>query len=213
MERVQEELGTIEVYENDIDFYLHQFQEKHNIEDMSKASQQKWIACLMDIQKKVFSDRSILKQKENICNSGIMATNCNSYNYDLLDSICDYYIYLSFLYEKECNPYGFTKLTNISYQLIEDWGNNYGNSNRLSSKSFDIYKKLTDAREQCNVARLWQMNHPTAPAIILNKFHGYNLPGVSKEQANKSALPAAELPKLSDDLRQSDTDFNGNIAN
>ena len=53
MERVQEELGTVEVYENDIDFYLHQFQEKHNIEDMSKASQQKWIACLMDIQKKV----------------------------------------------------------------------------------------------------------------------------------------------------------------
>ena len=29
----------------------------------------------------------------------------------------------------------------------------------------------------------------------------------------RTALPAAELPKLSDDLRQSDADFNGNIAN
>ena len=40
------------------------------------------------------------------------------------------------------------------------------------------------------------MNHPTAIAILLNKQYGYNLPGVSREQANKNALTAAELPKL-----------------
>ena len=33
-------------------------------------------------------------------------------------------------------------------------------------------------------------------AILLNKQYGYNLPGVSREQANKHALTAAELPKL-----------------
>ena len=30
----------------------------------------------------------------------------------------------------------------------------------------------------------------------LNKKHGWNLPGVSRESANKQALTAAELPQL-----------------
>jgi hypothetical protein len=55
---------------------------------------------------------------------------------------------------------------------------------------------LTDAREQSLIAKLVSMKHPTAMAIILNKDYGYNLPGVSKETANKSSLSAAELPKL-----------------
>jgi hypothetical protein len=77
-----------------------------------------------------------------------------------------------------------------------EWGNNYNNRDRLSSKSGDIYKKLTNEREQSLIAKLVSMKHPTAMAIILNKDYGYNLPGVSKEQANKGALTAAELPKL-----------------
>lgn len=196
MERVEHTENTIEVFENDIDLYLHQFQDEQGIEDLKAVPQTIWNACLMYIQRHVFTNRDMLKQRNNIyTDKTLMATNCNSYNYDLLDSICDYYIYITALYDKECSIYGFSKLVNIPYQLIQEWGNNYSNSNRLSTKSCDIYKKLTSEREQSLVAKLVSMKHPTAMAIILNKEYNYNLPGVSRENA-KQSLTAAELPKL-----------------
>lgn len=196
MERVEHTESTIEVFENDIDLYLHQFQDEQDIEDLKAVPQTIWNACLMYIQRHVFTNRDMLKQRNNIyTDNTLMATNCNSYNYDLLDSICDYYIYITALYDKECSIYGFSKLVNIPYQLIQEWGNNYSNSNRLSTKSCDIYKKLTSEREQSLVAKLVSMKHPTAMAIILNKEYNYNLPGVSRENA-KQSLTAAELPKL-----------------
>ena len=197
MEKVEHTENTVEVFENDIDLYLHQFQDEQEIEDLRTVPQTIWNACLMYIQRHVFSDRGNLKQKNNIyTDNTLMATNCNSYNYDLLNDICDYYIYITALYDKECSIYGFSKLVNINYQTIMEWGNNYNNRDRLSSKSGDIYKKLTNEREQSLVAKLVSMKHPTALAIILNKDFSYNLPGVSKEQANKNSLTAAELPKL-----------------
>lgn len=196
MERAEHAESTIEVFENDIDLYLHQFQDEQDIEDLKAVPQTIWNACLMYIQRHVFTNRDMLKQRNNIyTDNTLMATNCNSYNYDLLDSICDYYIYITALYDKECSIYGFSKLVNIPYQLIQEWGNNYSNSNRLSTKSCDIYKKLTSEREQSLVAKLVSMKHPTAMAIILNKEYNYNLPGVSRENA-KQSLTAAELPKL-----------------
>lgn len=196
-ERVEHTEITIEIFENDIDLYLHQFQEEQGIEDLRAVPQTIWNACLMYIQRHAFSDRDNLKQKHNIyTDNTITPTNCNSYNYELLNSICDYYIYITALYDKECSIYGFSKLVNIPYTLIQEWGNNYKDSNRLSSSSSDIYKKLTNEREQSLVAKLVSMKHPTAMAIVLNKDYGYNLPGVSKEQAGKGALTAAELPKL-----------------
>lgn len=196
-ERVDHTETTIEIFENDIEMYLRMFQEEQEIEDLRTVPQTIWNACLMYIQRHVFSDRGNLKQKNNIyTDSTITPTNCNSYDYELLNSICDYYIYITALYDKECSIYGFSKLVNIPYTLIQEWGNNYKDSNRLSSSSSDIYKKLTNEREQSLVAKLVSMKHPTAMAIILNKEYGYNLPGVSKEQAGKGALTAAELPKL-----------------
>lgn len=197
MQTINEQEINIDVFENDIDLYLHQFQEEQEIEDLRTVPQTIWNACLMYIQRHVFTNRGLLKQKNNIyTNNTITPTNCNSYDYDLLNNICDYYIYITALYDKECSIYGYSKLVNVPYQTIMEWGNNYNNRDRLSTSSVDIYKKLTDAREQSLVAKLVSMKHPTAMAIILNKDYGYNLPGVSKEQANKSALTAAELPRL-----------------
>lgn len=186
-----------EVYDNDIDMYLKEFQKEQGIEDLRAASQNLWNAAMMYIQRHLFTDRDMLKQKNNIYNTNtIIPTNCNSYDYELLNNICDYYIYICSLYDKECSIWGFSKLLNISYALIQEWGNNYKDSNRLSSLSSQIYKKLTDAREQSLVAKLMSMKHPTAIAIVLNKDYSYNLPGVSKEVGNKSALSVADLPKL-----------------
>ena len=196
VEKVIDEPVTIEYYENEIDAFLDIFKEQQGIEDLRTCSQSVWNAALMFIQRNLFTDRQKLKQTNNVYTTTITPSNCNSYDYDIINSICDYYIYITALYDKECSIFGFSKLLNIPYSLIQEWGNNYKDSNRLSSTSSDIYKKLTDAREQSLIAKLVSMKHPTAMAIILNKDYGYNLPGVSKEMANKSSLPAAELPKL-----------------
>ena len=191
-------INNIDIYENDIDFYLKDFCEKQNIQDLRAMSQSVWNACLMYIQRNVFPDRNILKQKENIyTENNIAPSNCNAYNYELLNNICDYYIYITYLYDKECSIRGFSKLVNIHYSVFEEWGNNYTNSNRSSSSSLDIYKKLSSEREQSLVAKLVSMKHPTAMAIILNKDYGYNLPGVSREtDSSKKALSVEQLPKL-----------------
>ena len=190
-------INNIEIYENDIDFYLKEFCENQNIQDLRTMSQSVWNACLMYIQRNVFPDRNILKQKENIyTENNIAPSNCNSYNYVLLNNICDYYIYITYLYDKECSIRGFSKLVNIHYSVFEEWGNNYTKSNRLGSSSLDIYKKLSSEREQSLVAKLVSMKHPTAMAIILNKDYGYNLPGVSRETDKKHVLSVDQLPKL-----------------
>lgn len=195
MERVQHEEITVEVFENKIDAYLKMFCEEKKIENLSTAPQTIWNACLMYIQRNVFTSRDMLKQKNNIYTNGIIESNCNSYDYELLDSIADYYIYITALYDKECSIYGYSKLVNIPYQVIQEWGHNYNNRDRSSTRSGDIYKKLTSEREQSLVAKLVTMKHPTAMAIILNKDYGYNLPGVSKETA-KQSLNASQLPRL-----------------
>lgn len=200
MEHVEDCSNSIEVFENDIDLYLHQFQDEQGFEDLRTVPQTVWNACLMYIQRHVFTNRNDLKQKKNIYTENtITETNCNSYDYELLNNICDYYIYITALYDKECSIYGYSKLVNIPYQTIMEWGNNYNNRDRVSSSSGDIYKKLTNEREQSLVAKLMSMKHPTAIAIVLNKDYSYNLPGVSKE-VNKVSVSASELPKLGGNL-------------
>lgn len=197
IEKVESIEGVIDVYENDIDLYLHQFAEENGYNDISSMPQNTWTACMIYIQRHVFPDRKALKEKNNIFiqTTGV-PSNCNCYDYKLLNDICDYYIYLCSIYDKECSIYGFSKLTNVNYSIIEEWGNNYRGNVKLSTLGKEIHKKLISAREQSLVGKLVSMKHPTAMAIVLNKDYNYNLPGVSRETANKRALSAAELPKL-----------------
>lgn len=198
MERAEEQEQAIEVFENDIQLYLTMFCEEQGIKDMRAASQSVWNAALMYIKRHVFNDKSILKTSaplEGYSNNNIYLnnSNCNSYNIDKVDSICNYYIYICYMYEKEISIMGFSKLTGINQDTIHDWGNEV---NKLSTMGCEIYKKLTAEREESLGAKLVSLKHPTAIAILLNKHFGYNLPGVSKEQTSKRALSAAELPKL-----------------
>lgn len=203
MERVQEQEQTIEVFENDIAVYLSMFCEEQGIEDMRTAPQSVWNAALMYIKRHIFSDPSILKASKplqgyvnnNYDNkySNLNNSNCNSYNIELVDNICDYYIYICNLYNKGVTISGFSKLTGITEETIYDWGRE---DRKLSSSGSVVYKKLSAEYENSAEAKLWGNKNPVAVMAILNKRFGWNLPGVSKEQANKSALPASELPKL-----------------
>lgn len=194
LERIEQEETTIEVFENNIEYFLKEFAEKQNIKDLRQVPQSVWNAALMYVQKRVFSNRDILKA-DNVDNpNGLMSSNYNMYNYDLLYNILEYYIYLCNMYSKEVSSMGYSKLLGISNEIISMWGND---NNKLSSRSFEIYKKLTQEREESLSNKLADgKQNPVGILAILNRHYSWNLPGVSKENAKQGALSAAELPKL-----------------
>ena len=197
MEKVQGTDNTIEVFENDIQMYLTMFCEENGIEDMTKEPQSRWNSCLRYIYKHVFNNKDSLKQSNNIYNTNNpIPSNYNSYNYDMVLKILDIYIFdMCMRYDKEVSIIGFSTLTGIDESIIYDWGN--GESGKLSTSSSKIYKKLNEFREESLSNKLVTgKQNPVGILGVLNRHYQWNMPGVSREQANKHALTAAELPKL-----------------
>lgn len=189
MEKLQETPDTPEIFQNDIELYLTKFCEEHNIEDMTKEPQSRWNAALMYINKYVFGDKSILKLNKNINKNNtncIMDSNFYMYDYDKLE-----YYYLCAVYDKECSIMGYSLLTGINYDTLMDWG---AGERKLSTKAFDIVQKLRIFREESLSNKLATgKKNPVGILAILNRHFAWNLPGVSRESSNKTALTAAEI--------------------
>lgn len=203
MEKVQETAETPEVFQNDIELYLSQFCEEHNIEDMTKEPQSRWNAALMYINKYVFSDKSILKLNKNINKNNtncIMDSNFYMYDLDKLEYILYIYYYLCSVYDKECSIMGYSLLTGINYDTLMDWG---ADERKLSTKGFDIVQKLRIFREESLSNKLATGNkNPVGILAILNRHFAWNLPGVSRESSTKVIKTAADLPQLSQNNTQ-----------
>ena len=191
------------------------FCEEQGIEDMRTAPQAVWNAALMYIRRHVFNDKSVLKNSKplpgysnnNYDNkySNLNNSTCNSYNIDVVNDLCDYYIYLCNVYNKGVTISGFSKLTGISEECIYSWGRE---EKILSSSSVNIYKKLYAEYENSAEAKLWGNKNPVAVMAILNKRFGWNLPGVSRDNNSKQALTDAQLPKLSNSSSNCTTENN-----
>ena len=98
------------------------------------------------------------------------------------------------MYNKEVSIMGFSKLTKIDTDTINSWGNN---ENKLSSKSSAIYKKLSQEREESLSNKLADgKQNPVGVIAILNRQYGWASPYTSDSNRQKTALTAAELPKL-----------------
>lgn len=192
------EADQVEVFDNKIHEALSMFCEEQGIKDIRKESQSVWNAALMYIKRYVFSTPDVLKRNkplEGYSNqyNNLNNTNCNSYDIDLVNSVCDYYIYICNLYDKGVTITGFCKLTGISETVIYEWGHD---DRKLSHSSSEIYKKLSREYENSAESKLWGNKNPVAVMAILNKRFGWNLPGVSKEQSSRQALTADKLPDL-----------------
>lgn len=129
------------------------------------------------------------------CNR-LLKTDNNLYNqYDVSKVE---YIYIN-IYRRLCNSHcqeisqkGFLDMTGIGKQTLYDWA-----GGKLSTQSSDLQQKIMDDNEQSLEAMLHDKRiNPMKVLPSLNKKHGWNLPGVSRESANKQALTAAELPQL-----------------
>lgn len=211
MEKVQETVESVEVYENDIDMYLKRFIQEQNIEDMRQAHQSVWNAALIYIYRHAFKGTNRLKLNrplEGYVNNNynnkynnLNNSNCNGYNIDYINLICDYYIYICYMYNKEISIVGFTKLTGIDDNTIYAWGKQ---DNRSGTSASEIYKKLSKEREESLTNKLVDSKQAVAQIAILNKYYGWSLPGVTKENT-KTIKTAADLPRLniSDDAQGS----------
>ena len=171
------------------------FCEENGIEDMTKEPQSRWNACLTYIQRHVFSNRDLLKQSNNIYNSNsIMDSNYNMYNYDLLYNILEYYVYICNMYNKEVSSMGYSKLVGISNEIISMWGND---NNKLSSRSFEIYKKLNQEREESLSNKLADgKQNPVGVIAILNRQYGWASPYTSDSNKQRKSISAEEIRQL-----------------
>ena len=200
MEKVTAEQPMIEVFENDIDLYLRQFQEEQEIEDMRTVPQSVWNGALMYINRHLFKNNShLLKSKDNIYNTNIinnsipMYTNYNMYNYDIINQLLDYYIYICSINNKEISIMGFSKLTGIDTDTINSWGNN---ENKLSSSCSVIYKKLCQMREESLSNKLADgRQNPVGVIAMLNRHYGWASPYTS-DSRNKQQIGADGLREL-----------------
>lgn len=189
MEKVQGTENTIEVFENDIDLCLRLFQEEQKIDDMKTISQSVWNGFLMYTYRKLFKGTRKLFDPNN---------SHNAYNYLLLDNICNYYIYLCTIYDKEISITGFSYLTGVDSETINNWSYNNNiynadNTDNIIIKNTDgsistvkasclrigLYKKLVKGREESLTAKLATANkNPVGIMAILNHHYGWNMPGV-----------------------------------
>ena len=202
MEKVQDQEQTIEIFENDIQLYLSMFCEENGIEDMKKESQSVWNGALRFIRKHVFNNRDVLKSKDNIniYNNNI-PSNFNAYNYDTVNSICDIYIDLCFINDKEVSILGFSNLTGIDTELIYNWANE---NTKLSTTSFNVYKKLSQFREESLSNKLVTGNkNPVGVIAVLNRQYGWASPYTSDSNKQRKSISAEEIrQKLSENNTQ-----------
>lgn len=192
------ELAEIEVFENDIELFLDEFcnQCKPPIEDLSREPQAKWNAALMYVNKYVFkgTDKLKLHRPYQNCNpiDNLSKSNCNAYDTDKVDDLCNIYIYLCGMYDKEISIMGFSKLSGIKWDTLNDWG-----KEKPSSPRREIYQKLRQEREESLCDKLITGGKNQVGIIaILNRHFGYASPYTADSNRQRVALTADQLPQL-----------------
>ena len=139
----------------------------------------------------IFNDNSILKDKQLYDNT-CMLTNYNRYNYNILNNICDEYIYISDKYNKLCSTVAFSNWCNIDCGVIDNWRLN----KESSPKSYEIWQKLQGIRKDCIKDRAYDNKSPVGAMFVGNNEFGMNQPGIGYEATQARALTANELPQL-----------------
>ena len=186
----------VEVFESDIDTYLHLFCEENNIEDLKKESQSVWNSCLYYIYKHVFKNTNILKDNTlmDIPNNNIKSS-CNRYNIDMCMKVLDIYIYdMCMKYDKEVSLIGYSTLTGINRQTVYDWSNGVHGS---SAEGIDVFQKLKAFREESLSNKLVTgAKNPVGVIAVLNRQFGWASPYTSDSNRQKQSLTADALPQL-----------------
>lgn len=188
--------GT-EVYENEVLQYLDEYIISHDIDDMSKISQSRWNSALIYMGRSCFYGplKDKLKTKTKVDNGSRLVngnlTNCGRYDLNIINRLCDLYIYMCYEFDKEVSILGFSKLTGINPDTFYDWGNG---STRANSSASEIYKKLTQEREE-SLSNKLVSNRGNALGLlgVLNRHYGWNMGQPKQNLAQQKQRDTAQI--------------------
>jgi hypothetical protein len=184
--------GQIEIYNDDFEEAIAAACEEFGIDDLKHEGQRPWKAVLQYVGKRVFPDTVVLKSNKRVLYQGnSIPTNNNSYDYELIDALCDYYIMLSNKYNKLISIIAFSYMLNIPTNTIDVW-----KDTESSTPTFKIWKKLSLNREDCLKDKNFDSSNVVGAISIGNQEYSWNMPGVTREHKRLS-LSDSELPKLS----------------
>ena len=179
----QEVNNTVDVFKDDIDMYINLWMDDRNITDMCKVSQNRWYNCCQYVCEHVFKVNPVYLMQDNAL---------NYYDSKKVNDILDLYVNLCNDYEKVINIVGFTFFTGIHRDTLNDWSHK-----ALSSEHSDICKKIDEMREESLVGlQTSGKNNPMCYMPSLNKYCGFNMPGVRDQTSARRVATAAELPRL-----------------
>ena len=108
------------------------------------------------------------------------------------------YILYNYIYKKISNKYiqeislqGFVTMSGIDKQTMYNW------TEKPSANGIDLHEKIMQDNEQSLTSlMIGDKGIPTKYLAKLNRYHGWNMPGVTRETSKRQSLGAAELPKL-----------------
>ena len=184
------DLGDTQVYREDFKNAILQACAEQGIEDLKKEGQRPWKAVCRRVGEIIFNDNSILKDKQ-LSDNPYIPTNYNRYDYNILNCICDEYIYWSDIYNKLCSTVAFSYVVNIPTTTIDLW-----RSTEPSSWSFKIWQKLQGNRKDCIKDKAYDSNSPVGSMFVGNNEFGMNQPGIGAEATQRIAQKAEDLPRL-----------------
>ena len=182
----------IEIYENDFELAISDACAKEQIDDLRTAKQGPWQAVMRDVGKSIFGDNSILRDKDTVILEGNnIPTNNNRFDYNIINILSEYYIYLSDRYDKLVSTEAFSLFINVPRETIARW-----KQLESSTPRNHIYKKIDDARRKCVLNHAYDNGNVTGTLYVGNVEYQWNLPGVSREQASIPPKTAKDLLKL-----------------
>lgn len=181
------------VFENEIEKYIIMFCDKYSISDLKEITQSVFNALLMFICKEYIKPSKVLKDSKSIY---------GAYNIPICEKLCDYYLFMCRVYDKEVTLQGFVKLSGIDENTIYEWYSGKGKY-KASSQRSEIYKKLSKEREESLSDKLLTGKNPVGVLGILNHFYGWSGVGNMQEDRQKQAATLTDAGSTLFDLSES----------
>lgn len=188
---VNPQLNTIEIFDNDLDYWLKDYCEKYNF-DLKKETQNIFHGCMKYIYIHTFLiDNSTLKIKpiypvSNSINN--LKTSYGAYDINKLYELLLWYEFTADTYDKAITLAGYSKLSGVGRSTIYGWretetynDDRYTGKAATSSRS-DFVKKLRELEEDSLTAiGITGKRNVVGTLEALNYSYGHNMPGVSRE--------------------------------
>lgn len=162
-------------------FYAHCEREgKGTLEEIRNLPTNVFTALLSTAGREVFGKGgAVLRADPYDRKTANLVSNNNALRQDAVSDLCDFYIDICGIFNKIPTLYGFTKLLNISREVLYSWSS----LRKATPEGNDIVKKLTEAQEAALTGRLIDgKQNPVGMIAALNHLHGWNTASDSKPE-------------------------------